>query len=332
MSIRSQTFIDHLQLTAIFLLIGFVTAKPFEALHKRSSQIIDAVVDASFADPAIFEDADGTFYTFATNHHGNHVQVANATAVNGPWEVLQHDLLPVPGNWSTGAEVWAPDVRKIGENYILYYSAQNAEQTLQHCVGAATSKTVLGPYEALDTPLACPLSEGGAIDISGFTDTDGTHFVVYKVDGNSIGHGGACGNTVEPIVPTPIRLQRLEDDGYSPAGEPMDILDRIEGDGPYIEAPQIILVDGVYFLFFSSNCFLTPGYDIKYATASAIRGPYTRSSNQLLQTDVPFDLIAPGGAQITGDGKFMVFHANCDNGRCMYERQLRFSGTNVTVA
>ncbi|TVY13532.1 putative arabinan endo-1,5-alpha-L-arabinosidase A [Lachnellula arida] len=315
-----------------FLLIGFVTASPLEALHKRSVQSIDVAINASFADPAIFKDTDGTFYTFATSHHGIHVQVAMATAVNGPWEVLHHDLLPAPGAWSTGAKVWAPDIRKIGENYTLYYSAQNAESTAQHCVGAATSKTVLGPYEALDTPLACPLKEGGAIDISGFTDTDGTHFVVYKVDGNSIGHGGACGNTVEPLVPTPLRLQRVEDDGYTPAGDYIDILDHIEGDGPYVEAPQIILVDGVYFLFFSSNCYLTPEYDIKYATASAIRGPYTRSSNTLLQTGMPFDLIAPGGAQITRNGTFMVFHANCDNGRCMYERQIQFSGTTATIS
>ncbi|TVY45663.1 hypothetical protein LCER1_G008898 [Lachnellula cervina] len=315
-----------------FLLIGFVTASPLEALHKRSVQSIDAAIDAFFADPAIFKDTDDTFYTVATSHHGIHVQVAMATAVNGPWKVLHHDLLPAPGLWSTGAKVWGPDIRKIGENYILYYGAQNAESKMQHCVGAATSKTVLGPYEALDTPLACPLKEGGAIDMSGFTDTDGTHFVVYKVDGNSIGHGGACGNTVKPLVPTPLRLQRVEDDGYTPAGEYMDILDHIEGDGPYIEAPQIILVDGVYFLFFSSNCYLTPEYDIKYATASNIRGPYKRSSDKLLKTGMPFDLVAPGGAQITRDGTFMVFHANCDNGRCMYERRIRFSGTTATIS
>ena len=314
-----------------FLLVGFVAASPFEALHERSTNI-DPVIDANFPDPAIFRDTDGTFYAFATNNKAIHVQVARSTAVNGPWEVLQQDLLPTPGCWLTGAKVWAPDVRKIGENYVLYYSAQDAKQTNQHCVGAATSKTVLGPYEALDTPLACPLSEGGAIDASGLTDTDGTHFVVYKVDGNSIGHGGDCGNTVEPLVPTSIRLQRLEADGYTPVGGYMDILDHIQGDGPYVEAPQIILVDGVYFLFFSSNCFTTPQYDVKYATASAIRGPYTRSPNQLLETNIPFNLSAPGGAQSTRDGKHMVFHANCDKGRCMYERKIQISGTTVTIA
>jgi beta-xylosidase len=243
---------------------------------------------------------------------------------------FDQDLLPIPGSWSTGAKVWAPNVRKIGDSYVLYYSAQDASQTNQHCVGAATSKTVLGPYQALDTPLACPLSEGGAIDAFGFTDTDRTHFVVYKVDGNSIGHGGDCGNTVEPLVPTPIRLQRLAADGYTPAGGYMDILDHIQGDVPYVEAPQIILVNCVY-LFFSSNCYTTPGYDVKYATASAIRGPYTRSPDQLLKTDMPFNLTAPGIAQSTTDGKHMVFHANCDGGRCMYERQIQISGNTVTI-
>lgn len=33
-------------------------------------------------------------------------------------------------------------------------------------------------------------SQGGAIDPAGFVESDGSHYVVYKIDGNSIGHGG----------------------------------------------------------------------------------------------------------------------------------------------
>lgn len=49
--------------------------------------------------------------------------------------------------------------------------------------------------------MICPLSQGGAIDASGYDD-NGQRYVVYKVDGNSIGHGGACGNDGrQPLAP-----------------------------------------------------------------------------------------------------------------------------------
>jgi hypothetical protein len=52
--------------------------------------------------------------------------------------------------------------------------------TAHHCVGAATSDTILGPYTAQDSPLFCPLSQGGAIDASGYNDK-GQRYIVYKV-------------------------------------------------------------------------------------------------------------------------------------------------------
>ena len=76
-------------------------------------------------------------------------------------------------------------------------------------------------------------------------DTDGTHWVVYKVDGNNLGGGGTCGNGNEEYS-TPIMLQQLESDGITPTGSPIEILDRGSADGPLIEAPDLVLVDGVY--------------------------------------------------------------------------------------
>lgn len=240
-------------------------------------------------------------------------------------------MLPTVGAWSNGQNVWAPDVRIIGNTYVLYYSATDAQQTAQHCVGAATADNILGPYTAEALPIACPLSQGGAIDPSGFTDTDGTHYVVYKVDGNSIGHGGSCGNTVDPIVPTPLMLQQLEDDGVTPINDPVELLDRGDADGPLIEAPNLLLYDGTYFLFFSSNCYSTTLYDVSYATASSVKGPFTKSSAPLMVTNNPFEITAPGGATTTVDGSTMVFHANCDAGRCMFESAISISGDTVTM-
>lgn len=317
-------------LSAAALLAGLVTSSPLQKLNARQTTI-NPVISDNFPDPAILQDTDGTWYAFSTDNGGNNVPVASAPAPAGPWTVLSNDLLPTPGAWSNGQNVWAPDVRLIGNTYVLYYTATDAQQTAQHCVGTATADNILGPYTAQASALACPLSQGGAIDPSGFTDTDGTHYVVYKIDGNSIGHGGSCGNTVDPIVPTPLMLQQLEADGITPVNDPIELLDRGDADGPLIEAPNLLLYDGTYFLFFSSNCYSTTLYDVSYATASSVKGPFTKSSAPLMVTNNPFEITAPGGATTTVDGKNMVFHANCDAGRCMFESAITISGNTVTM-
>jgi beta-xylosidase len=227
--------------------------------------------------------------------------------------------MPTIGNWSDGVNVWAPSVIKRADGkFVLYYAAADANAPALHCVGAAISNSVTGPYVPQNTSLACPLSSGGAIDPAGFIDTDGSHYVVYKVDGNSIGNGGTCGNTVEPIVPTPLMLQKLGTDAMTPMNDPVELLDRGDQDGPLIEAPSLIrMSDGTYVLFFSSNCYSTTLYDVSYATASSLTGPYTKSSTPLLVTG-SYNLTAPGGATATTNGQGFVFHANCDAGRCMH--------------
>ncbi len=292
------------------------------------------MINTNFPDPAIFKNTDTSYYAFATTGNGKNVQVANATSPSGPWTVIDKDPLPVVGAWSNGQNVWAPDVRIIGSTYVLYYSATYAGQTAQHCVGTASSPNILGPYTPAANPIACPLSAGGAIDPSGYWDTavDGAHYLVYKVDGNSIGNGCSCGNTVAPIVPTPIMLQPLLSDGVTANGAAIQLLDRGTADGPLIEAPNLIEYNGVYFLFFSSNCYSGTLYDVSYAYATSVTGPYTKSSAPLMVTNSPFELTSPGGATATRDGTGLVFHANCAAGRCMFERSIKISGTTVTIS
>ena len=215
----------------------------------------------------------------------------------------------------------------------MYYSGTVATSLAQHCVGVAVSRgnDPAGPYMPQDTPLACPLSVGGAIDPSGFIDSDGTNYIVYKVDGNSIGHGGACNNGIEPMVPTPILLQKLHTDGVSPLGPPIQILDRDTTDGPLVEAPNLIRTrNGSYFLFFSSNCYTTPNYNVNYAVAPAIDGPYVKASEPLLVTG-DFDLTAPGGGTVTSDGLKIVFHADCQAGRCMFAEEINIEKMTASI-
>lgn len=218
----------------------------------------------------------------------------------------------------------------------MYFSAAAASDSSKHCVGAATSSSPEGPYTPVDNPVACPLDQGGAIDADGFIDTDGTIYVVYKIDGNSLDGDGTT-------HATPIMLQRMEADGTTPTGDPVQLLDRSDLDGPLIEAPSLLLSNGIYYLSFSSNYYNTKYYDTSYAYATSITGPWTKQSYPnapLLVTGTGTsndgDLSAPGGADFSVDGTKMVFHANLNGkditgGRALFAASITEANDVITL-
>jgi beta-xylosidase len=112
-------------------------------------------------------------------------------------------------------------------------------------------------------------------------------------------------------------LQKLKSDMLKPDGLPDRILDRTNADGPLVEAPELVRSsEGIYFLFFSSGCTREPTYDLKYATATNIKGPYNRADEPLLQTG-DWDSHALGSAGLFPDGKDrfnLVFSCTCGVG------------------
>lgn len=198
----------------------------------------------------------------------------------------------------------------------------------------------------MDQPLFCDLSVGGAIDPNAVVDSaTGKMYVVYKVDGNSIGHGGSCNNGNAPVVPTPIILQEVSPiDGVSANGDGYEILTNEAEDGPMVEAPALVHNPGTseWILFYNSGCFTTYNYKINYATASSIGGPYTRQGTLLSTDSTSASVQLPGGIDVTADGKGAVFHGDVNlnwvNGdsdgskrdRAMYAIQLNL-GQSVSV-
>lgn len=92
----------------------------------------------------------------------------------------------------------------------MYFSASSSQDASKHCIGAATSSSITGPYTLERNQHACPLDQGGAIDANGYKDGD-TYYVVYKVDGNSLDGDGTTHST-------PIMLHGLHSDAISPNG------------------------------------------------------------------------------------------------------------------
>ncbi|OJJ46176.1 hypothetical protein ASPZODRAFT_67443 [Penicilliopsis zonata CBS 506.65] len=285
-------------------------------------------LDTDFPDPSFIKGEDGTWYAFGTNSNGKRVQVATSPDFVS-WTLLDKEALPTFAEWETDVYHWAPDViQRDDGRYVLYYSGDSKQSRL--CIGSAVSAGIdpSGPYVPNPQPLSCRKDQGGSIDPSGFLDTDGSRYVVFKVDGNSIGHGGDCNNGVAPLQPTPIMLQKVAADGFTPVGEAVQILDRDDSDGPLVEAPNLILHDGTYFLFYSTHCFTDREYDIRYATASSVTGPYTKTGVQLVKTG-DYNLTSPGGGTVCPCGDRMLFHGFCGGKRCTYAADILISGTSV---
>lgn len=282
---------------------------------------VGPVISTNFQDPSLMQ-FNGTYYAIAgANGNPPNINVQLATSTDfSTWTVAYgYDVLPTLGSWATKpGHVWAPDLNQLPDgSFIIYYSATTKGHPKQHCVGAAISKTVAGPYIPLDTTIACDHAKGGAIDPDGFVDTnsaDAAHYVVYKVDGNTIGHGGACHNSKKPTVSTPIMLQRVSsDDGYTTIGEPVELLHNTPTDGPDIEAPALVFHpgSGLYFLFYNSGCFLLPRYRIEYATSQTLTGPYTRNPTPLLVTgDTAARVNRPGGIDFNANGSLAFFQGD----------------------
>ncbi|KAK5088435.1 hypothetical protein LTR05_002653 [Lithohypha guttulata] len=270
----------------------------------------------NFPDPALVS-VDGVWLAFATAGNGRNVQVAaSASFSEHSWRLLEDvDVLPDPGPWAANdRNIWAPHVYGLEDGrWVMYYAATVKNETSKHCVGAALSTNVLGPYSPVKTPFACPLDDGGAIDPAAFRDPkDGNLYVVYKVDGNSMNPGGGpCGSGGLPqdYRPTPILLQQIEEDGVTRIGEPIEVLDRDEADGVLVEAPSLFYSESqeLYFMTFSSNCYSTEHYDISFAFSEHLTMPFTKSSYPLITTQTG-PVTAPGGADMTPDGKFALFH------------------------
>ncbi|GAQ06298.1 hypothetical protein ALT_3619 [Aspergillus lentulus] len=316
-----------------FWALGLTMTAVFASPVEKRARGPWMAINSDFPDPSFVQDAEGAWYAFSTNGNGKRVQVARSQDFN-TWTLLDIEALPTLAGWETEIDHWAPDViRRNDGYYVMYYSGEAKEMVRHHCVGVAVSKEKdpRGPYVPNETPLSCRLDQGGSIDPAGFLDKDGSRYVVFKVDGNSIGHGGDCNNGVPPLVSTPILLQRVADDGFTPLGDAVPILDRDDTDGPLVEAPNLILHGDTYFLFYSTHCFTDPKYDVRWATSKSITGPYAKTGQKLFKTG-DYGLTSPGGGTVCGCGDKMLFHGFCEpNKRCTYAANLAINGDQVTL-
>ena len=259
------------------------------ALAAGSAHASTPVLDINFPDPLVLP-VDGGLVAYSTNGspNGKRLHIPFSRSSDGKSWSAPVDAMPETPRWarSDSPDIWAPEVIKIGDTYVMYFSARHKVRKrpdgLTLCVGAAVADRPEGPFKPQSAPLTCG-GEVGAIDASPFRDGDDLWLYV-KTDGN------CCG------LPIGIIAQRLTPDGLKLAGKPA-LVEGVTNDqaweGQVVEGEQMIKHDGKYYMIYAANDYGSAKYATGYAMCAGPVGPcYDAPENPILKS-AP-DLVGPG--------------------------------------
>ncbi|MFI7521259.1 family 43 glycosylhydrolase [Micromonospora globbae] len=261
-------------------------AEPRSAVPYRNP--ISAGVGDTFADPVIVRGDDGYWYAYGTTdplregERSFHRVPTARSADLVDWTYVGDAFGPDqrPPYAAPGAAYWAPDVRRIGDRYVMYVTVTDttvSPEGSDYAIGAATAPTPTGPWTFADEPVVAPRPGGGGgylwtIDPSQFTDTDGTSYLYY---------GSYYGG---------VSVTELSPDGLRAVGTPTLVAIDNKFEGTYV-----LRHDGWYYLFASTaNCCAGPatGYSVQVGRARSPRGPF------LDRDGVPLTASRTGGTPV----------------------------------
>jgi hypothetical protein len=275
-----------------------------------------------FPDPDVIV-VGRTYYAYATNSVAGNIQIIASDDLTH-WTLVGNALPALPA-WATPDATWAPSVGELNGRFVLFYSVDVAKNATE-CISVATSGSPQGPFvDSSTAPLECQTTLGGSIDPSTFTDATGVTYLVWKSNARP------SRIWAEPLDPTGT--------GFASGATPSLLLsaDRTWEQG-VVEAPDLVLAAGHYFLFFSGNNWNSADYAVGDAVCSGPLGPCSGPTRPILSSGP--GVAGPGGESIFTDtsGAYQIaFHAwvpgaiGFPNSRDLYIRRLDLSGPRPTV-
>ena len=187
-----------------------------------------------------------------------------------------------PGPWYQ-ERFWAPELFvKDGRFYLTFNCPDKDDKKQEQQVALAVADDVRGPYTVLTADR--PLVRGNDADL--FEDDDGKTYLFlsglagYEIDLKTARLVGEKFAVVKPGGPG-------EWDGSTPGKAAVGL-----------EGPFVVKFNGTYYCFYSS---WARGYEVGYATAKSVRGPWTKYENNPIYgaQDAPF--AARYGGVVTQD-------------------------------
>lgn len=253
-----------------------------------------ARLDTDFPDPSVVWGGD-RFYAFATNGGPRNVQMSTSTDLVH-W-TAPVDAVPVLPAWAKPGYTWAPDVAKIGDQWVMYVSIVGV--ATGHCIDRLVAAAPGGPYVPVDGgPLVCDQTGGnGAIDPSVFSDASGT-YLYWKAD-------GARAQQLFGVALTP--------DGMAFAGAPRHLLTASASwQQSGIENPSMVTGGGADWLVYSGAYWATGRYAMGYAKCAGPLGPCEEMTSGGPWVATTGDVVGPGAGAVFAapDGVLrLAYHA-----------------------
>ncbi len=230
-------------------------------------------------DPAIYrDDVSGKYYIYSTGAMG----FVSEDLVE--WESLGKiaDVLPEAKDWTGGADIWAPDIVKVGDEYRLYCS-NSTWGVQQSCIFLAVSDKAEGPFvpkvPVLKTSDKLPVN---GIDANIITDVQtGDMYMLY---------GSFWGGAHVLKLDKETGLAAEDGVGVCVCKRPSWLSTAVEG--PYM----IYNKETEYYYLFVSYGSLKTDYNIRVGRSKNICGPFVDINGNLL-TDEP---------DMTGDPGYLL--------------------------
>ncbi|MCK9496426.1 MAG: glycoside hydrolase family 43 protein [Dehalococcoidia bacterium] len=242
------------------------------------------VVGENCPDPHVMNDGD-RFYMVSTSH------VLPAFPIRESFDLVtwRHTGAYVftdanRPRWAGLRYFWAPELHRVGNLYVAYYTARS-KATNRLCIGAATASHPLGPYTDIGRPLVS--DHVTVLDPTFLEDEDGKRYLYWKADA---GEGDPSG---------PICGQELTADGLQLIGDRYEV---VQTDLPWeehlVEGPSVMKRGQYYYLFYSGGKFNSPAYAVGVARSVSPLSGFEKHGAPVLR----------GGGRWRGPGHNSLVH------------------------
>ena len=267
------------------------------------------VLNTNFPDPTVIN-INGTYYAYATNsvHDGKMINIQMATSKDLFNWTYEGDALPEKPVWASNTQrFWAPDVLydSTSSEYVMFYSAENNDTSVNMCIGVAFSKNPSGPFHDSGKPI---------LEGKDFKNIDPMAMIDPQTGKRLLYWGSDF---------APIKVRELNDDWKSfkegSTSTPV-MFPGVEKDyTKLVEGAWVDCHDGKYYLYYSGDncCGDNSNYAVMVARADNAFGPFERlgeengsGSSVILQKDSTWT--APGHNSIFKDNNgnsWIAYHA-----------------------
>lgn len=256
------------------------------------------------ADPSIIRGEDNMFYAFGTQDNalwGDYYGVRYIPILSSPnlvdWTyadaVFKPATLPT-WNPTSGAGLWAPDIVKIGESYLLYYSL-SAWGDPNPGIGVALASDPVGPW--VDQGKLFDSNEIGvvnSIDPAVFVDEDDRVYMIW---------GSFAGIYAVELTSDGLALK----DGTPALAKENKILlagvDNRRWESGNYEGAYLVKTGNWYYLYLSTgSCCsgLDSTYEVRVARSESVLGPYYDKAGNLMTSRQNI-----GTAVVRGNNEFV---------------------------